>query len=474
MNSFDNKKNENLIAIKAGGWNFIGSVLLKGINYLTIPIFIRLMTIEEYGIYSTFLSYVTIISVIIGLGTTGIQQTAKYDIGENINSFNMLVIYLMLVLTCILGIVILGLYSVVSFDLPRRILILACVYSLFLSTINLLSCKLSVNFQYKTQLILSLFCSVGNIVLSLVLIYKKVFRSALDGRIYGIIIVNGLVFLIICVYLMIVTNHNIIIRNLKKYIKYIYSIGIPLLFHTLANSILSQFDRIILLEEKGAETAAIYSFAYTFQAIFLTIWVSIEPSLAAWLMKRLTNQKYQNIKNICSVLLGGIVSIGIMLVAIAPELIRVFGTQEYEDSITLIFPMITSVFFIAITNFYTQIEYFMRNTKLMSIGTIGASALNILLNLLLIPKYGCIAAAYTTLISYFFMSLFHSLISRKLFDLKIVYNENLLWAIVIIGSGICFIIQEFHDFLGVRIISMFIGIIIIVTICKKRLGKIKK
>ena len=44
-------------ALTAGIGYTVGNILIKGINILTLPIFSRLMTQEEFGVFNVFMSY---------------------------------------------------------------------------------------------------------------------------------------------------------------------------------------------------------------------------------------------------------------------------------------------------------------------------------------------------------------------------------------------------------------------------------
>lgn len=54
-------------AVSAGMGYTLGNMLIKGINFLTVPIFSRLMSTDEFGVYNVFLSYDAILSVLIGM-----------------------------------------------------------------------------------------------------------------------------------------------------------------------------------------------------------------------------------------------------------------------------------------------------------------------------------------------------------------------------------------------------------------------
>ena len=55
------------IPVKASLWFVICSILQKGIALITVPVFTRLMTTEQYGFFSTYTSWYSIILVFTSL-----------------------------------------------------------------------------------------------------------------------------------------------------------------------------------------------------------------------------------------------------------------------------------------------------------------------------------------------------------------------------------------------------------------------
>ena len=55
------------VQVKAAIWFTLCSVLQKGISFITVPIFTRLLTSEEYGIYSLYISWLQILTIITSL-----------------------------------------------------------------------------------------------------------------------------------------------------------------------------------------------------------------------------------------------------------------------------------------------------------------------------------------------------------------------------------------------------------------------
>ena len=73
--------------IKAGIGYTVGNYLLKGLSFLTLPIFSRLMTTADYGLYNVFITYQSILYIILGIAIHSSYKNAKYKYGERFNEY---------------------------------------------------------------------------------------------------------------------------------------------------------------------------------------------------------------------------------------------------------------------------------------------------------------------------------------------------------------------------------------------------
>lgn len=74
-------------ALKAGIGYTIGNYLIKGISFLTVPIFARLLSPSDYGIFNTYLAYESILYLFVCLALHTCLKNAKYKYQENFPSF---------------------------------------------------------------------------------------------------------------------------------------------------------------------------------------------------------------------------------------------------------------------------------------------------------------------------------------------------------------------------------------------------
>ena len=65
--------------IKAGLGYTIGNYFLRGLGFITVPIFARILTEEDFGIYNNFMAYEGIIYLLICLALHTCIKNAKYQ-----------------------------------------------------------------------------------------------------------------------------------------------------------------------------------------------------------------------------------------------------------------------------------------------------------------------------------------------------------------------------------------------------------
>ena len=66
------------VAARAGLWFVFCTMLQKGIAFITVPIFTRIMPTAEYGLYSTYLSWYSILTVFCTLNMSTVIYVNDY------------------------------------------------------------------------------------------------------------------------------------------------------------------------------------------------------------------------------------------------------------------------------------------------------------------------------------------------------------------------------------------------------------
>ena len=82
---------------------------------------------------------------------------------------------------------------------------------------------------------------------------------------------------------------------------------------------------------------------------------------------------------------------------IAPEIMMVMGPEAYSSGVYAIPPVVGAIFVSCLYNIFASIEFYNKKTSFITLASITAALLNLILNLILIPIFGFVAAGYTTL-----------------------------------------------------------------------------
>ncbi|MCD6449424.1 MAG: polysaccharide biosynthesis C-terminal domain-containing protein, partial [Thermotogaceae bacterium] len=94
--------------------------------------------------------------------------------------------------------------------------------------------------------------------------------------------------------------------------------------------------------------------------------------------------------------------------------------------------IVASYYFVFLYSFPVNLEFYLKKTHIISLGTILAGAINIFLNYIFIPTFGYSAAAFTTLVSYIFLFAFHYFNARVLFKKNLFPLRYFLYGMLII------------------------------------------
>lgn len=442
-------------AFKAGIWYVISNVMVKTVTVITTPIFTRLMTTEEYGTVQTFISWYTVLLPLFSLNLTYSIGRAKLDFPDNlkeyIGSMQVLSIIFSVIVSSFLIIFIQPVSVIFELNIPNIILLI--FYLCFVPTIQFWQNGYRYEYQYKQNIIISWYTILTSTILSLILIFT-LDESKSFLRILGITIPM----IVLSIYFWMKSIRYRYLNKIIEYWRYGLILSVPLILHTISLNILSQSDRIFITKMCGESDTGVYSLAYTY-GMLLNVFISaISDGWLPWFHDTYFAKKYDEIrKNIKPLVIFGCY-IGLACIAFAPEAILILGGEEYKRGILCVPPIALGIICQYIYTHYVNIELHLKKTKYISSGTVLAAVLNIFLNGLFIPRFGFIAAAYTTLVGYVALMIFHFIISRKILHVKL-YNDIFMFAALGITSVVAGILVLLYEKNIQRYFVIFVGFV---------------
>lgn len=436
MSDNNNTGHTSNVVAKAGLWYTICNFLFRGLAFITTPIFTRLMTKAELGSFSNFSSWAIILSVVTSFDLAQSIIRSKLEHEDDMDSYVWSILSFSTIWTLLVyGIVLLSpetFAGIMKIDV--KYIHIMFLYLLAAPPYQMLITKHRAFYKYKMFVLLTGIMAVSGTLMSLGMVLLM--QDKLAGRIIGFytphIIIGFIIFLVIAV------------RGKKiktKYWKYACVICIPLVPHVLSLNLLSTSDTLIITRLCGAEYTAIYSIAYSAYHIITILFDSMNKAWAPWLLESLHHEKYPEIKRVSKIYISifEVIIIGILI--LIPEIILILGGKQYAGAIYCLPPLATSCVFQLVYTMYVNIELYKKRTIGVSIATMIATAVNIILNLIFIPmnpEYSYVIAAYTTLAGYIVLFICHYYIVKKMgmahvFEIKFILG---IFAFTLLVSGI--------------------------------------
>ena len=168
---------------KAGTFYFIGNIFNKGISFLTVPIFTRILSTSDYGIVTTYNSWIGILSMIVGFALHMSVRMAAVDYKNKLDDFMSSIILFVTLTSFGITAVVAGGIKLFHID-ANVVLVIICILQAYASaTIEDYSNYLMMKYEYKARTALMILPNLISVVLSVYLI-KYVLESDLYlGRI---------------------------------------------------------------------------------------------------------------------------------------------------------------------------------------------------------------------------------------------------------------------------------------------------
>ncbi|MBP5406153.1 oligosaccharide flippase family protein [bacterium] len=402
------------------------TVFSRGLAIITVPIFTRLMSTEQIGVVNLYNTWHGLISVVATLSLTSggfavamkEYEKRRYEYISSVQALTSLVA----VLIALIYITAPSFWNNLL-GLPAALMIIMISGFLFEPARDFWRSMQRYEYKYKlpgaVSMLSALFAS-SFAVLVVIQMKESGAENLAEGRLVSSRIITLSVAAVIWIYHFLkgktFINKEFWIFSLK--------LSIPLIGYQLAAQILNVSDRIMIDKMVGKSAVGIYGTLYSVSSISLLVWNAINASFVPYLFQNIEKKEHK-IKEISFGLLEAYAAIAVVLTFLAPEIVQVLATEEYFEAIYIMPPISVGIFFISVAHIYSNILVYYKKTKYVMYGSLIAAVLNIVLNIIFIPVYGYMAAAYTTLLGYVVMASVEALWSIRIHRKKTGNNDSI-------------------------------------------------
>ncbi len=399
--------------VRASFWFLFCSVMQKGISVITTPIFTRLMTTPEYGKFNVFNSWYSIVSVIITLNlSSSVYLVGLVKFEEREREFSSTLQGLTLVLCLAWA----GVYTLSKefwnelFQLTtiQMLSMLVMVWSTAAFTFWMTEQRN--RFRYRLLVAVTLLTSVLKPTVGILLVIYA--EDRVTARIVGLAAVE-----LACYTGFFVVQ---MARGRRFYSgefwRYAVLFNLPLVPHYLSTVVLASSDRIMVQRMIGESAAGIYSLAYSIGQLMNMVNDALNKAVSPWIYQRIRAGEEGAVRRVVYPSIAVVGAMNLALIAVAPELVAVFAPPEYYEAIYVIVPVAVNGVFAYLYLCLAPFEFYFEKRAYTTTATLVSALANVGLNLVCIPRFGYVAAGYTTLACSVVNALIHMFYVNRVCD----------------------------------------------------------
>lgn len=400
------------------------AMALRGI--LLLPIITKFLGVTQYGIWAQLVVITSLVTPIINLGLP--YALVRFLPGEKNKAEIQDGIYSVVTLLFILGLIVsLGFFllagPISSFLQCESILVQILALAILFESLNQVFLNVFRAFrEIKKYSFFIIFQGLGEVALIILFI---ILGYGLFGAVLALLAIRVINFLI---------TGAIVIRKvgikfptfsrIKEYIHF----SLPTVPGNISNWFVHFNDRFLIGYFLGAFFVGYYVPVYTLGAIVAFFESPLSFLLPSVLSKLYDENKINEVKNYLRYSLKYLLMITIPaffgLSVLAKQLLTILSTSQIAENGYLLVPfMALSMLFYGAYGVIPQILVLVKKTSILGKIWVIATFLNLVLNIILIPYFGILAAALNTLLTYLFIFATSCYYSFKYLRFKIEWNS---------------------------------------------------
>lgn len=397
-----------------------GAFIQQGLNFLLLPLWAYFLTPTDYGITGTLVAYTQVIQILLVMGLHAAILRHYYDHTNDIPALKSYIFSVFVFQSIASTIFMMAAFMwgpAIWMRYTNGLIPFTPYVPLTLGSLYLTVLISPITALYRAQERAGRFVTVQYIQLGLRISMGLIFVVGLQWGAYGVLL--GQLCSILPVALLVLLDHMRTwftwqIRWYHMWAALIY--GLPFVPHLLTRWALDLSDRIILEQFVSLSELGLYNFGYTLGAALGLLATSLNQAWIPYyfrLMKEVAQPAPVIIKVVSYYVagFGGLCLAGILF---AGEVIYLFLPDRYFGSLRYFSPVVLASLMTGFYYFGSMPLFFYKKTLIIPIFTVIGGAINIGLNLWLIPYYGAIAAAWTTLAANTFIFVIFFAYGRRL------------------------------------------------------------
>lgn len=384
----------------------------RGISVVSMPVFTRMLTTDQYGTYNLYTSWYMLFSLVVTLNLAAeVFNKGLSDHEDERPSYTTSQ-------SALITVLVVGAFALyLVFRAPvnnltgmSTVLVVLMFLDIYTTAIvSLWFARKRFEYAYKPIFFATIVISVSSIAVGVVAVWLAPPECKVTARVAS----NVLPSLIISVVVLVIffrMSHKVFCA---EWWRQSIRMGVPLIPHYASQVLLNQCDKLLISRFLDTTSVAIYGVAHSAGLLLVMVNNGVNSSVVPWLYGKLKSEEYGSIAGIASRLAAGILALVFCLMLLAPECVSILATEAYRDAIWCIPPIATGVVLAFVYTLFVNVEIYYGKAGYVAIASIACAILNLILNWILIPIFGYVASAWVTSLCYFATVILHCVFMKR-------------------------------------------------------------
>lgn len=447
----------------------ITSSLQSLLGFILLPLLTSYYETEVFGVYSLLLLMSAVANSLFYFGASSALSRFYYD--EDTKKFRQKIVSASLLVALFGALLLISISLLFGNDLSEYffdsrtysgaiLLTMAGTAAGFL--VNLMTLIL----RFNQKSVIFMVCTISGVLLNFLITYFLLtrFNLGLEAPLYGLLVSNGLIFIVLFIF-----HLDFIVFTIQKsHLRLIISFGVQSSIISFLFYVMDWVDRLIIKDLLNLSQVGIYSLGYRLGSAIQILFII--PFSLVWSPVRMRYWKDNNAGVFMSRVTSYYTLVGLYVVLVAllfgEELITLFfKNEEYYGALSL-FPII--MFSLLIYGYQNILDFGIfieRKLHVYILVYLFGIAFNVMLNYTLIPLYGYMAAALSTLLTYCFTIMVIYKSSNRYFKINIELPRVVLPSCLIVS--VYFLISFTRFFAEAAILKKAVLLIMVFLITYK-------
>ena len=389
--------------LKHGSNYFLASVATSALSFISIPVYTRLLSTEDYGIVSLFIGIVSLLASLMSFSSDRavsryfFDQKNEMDFKRFVGTSAILAIFFF-----IINSIILILYAEEFgqlFGLSKNLVYFIIPITL-INIIGLTFEQIYGSMKRSKEIALS---SVVKVFLGFSFSIAFIYFLKSD-KFYGPIL--GQISAGICIVFF-------WIRYIRRYfkwsfdstfIKYIFTYSVPLIPYALSGAIIEQLGKIIIGSSQSVSEAGFYNLALSVSSIVNIIIAVSHQAWNPYYFEYMASKNYSQLDKEFIKIFKITIIVAFGVASFGKEIGLLLAKKEFSGALYLVPIFTIGYIFSQFTWAYLRNFGYSKSTQFLTIVVLLSGICNVVLNIFLIKLFGELGAAVSFVLSYVIMA----------------------------------------------------------------------